>query len=131
MEAETRAAQHATQKMQLGMRVQQMRQSLAEIATQDPVTETGASANDLAAQGAPSTPDQMAQAEQEQAMAEQGGQPPPTGEQQEEAEQADRAAGEAEQQAAQADQAAGGPAAAPAAGPGGAAGAPAGGMAAA
>ncbi|RLA42226.1 MAG: hypothetical protein DRQ64_00115 [Gammaproteobacteria bacterium] len=128
VEAEGRAAEHASQKMQLGMRVQQMRQALAEIATQDPVTEVGANTNDLAAQGAPATPDQMAQeeqaaAEQEQAAA---GQPPAPAEAQEEAEQADRAAGEADQQAQQAEQAAG-----PGAAPAGPATDPAGGMAAA
>ena len=129
VEAEGRAAEHASQKMQLGMRVQQMRQALAEIATQDPVSEVGASTNDLAAQGAPATPDQMAQeeqaaAEQEQAAA-QGAAPAPA-EAKEEAEQADRAAGEADQQAAQAEQAAG-----PGAAPAGPATDPAGGMAAA
>ena len=107
MDAETRAAQHATQKMQLGMRVQQMRQALAEIATQDPVTETASGASDLAAQGAPATPDQIQQqaaAEEQAAAGGEGGEAPPA-EAQEEAEQAARAQEDAQQQTAQAENA--------------------------
>jgi hypothetical protein len=127
VEAEGRAAQHATQKMQLGMRVQQMRQALAEIATQDPVTETASNANDLAAQGAPATPDQIAQEQEQAAAAEEqaaaGGEAPPPADAQKEVEQAQRAQEEADQQTGQAEQQMGGPAAAPA----GPAAAPAGG----
>jgi hypothetical protein len=115
IEAEGRAAEHATQKMQLGMRVQQMRQALAEIATQDPVSETGASVDDLAAQGAPTTPDQMeeqALAEEEAAAAEA---PPAKAKDVKEVEEAGRAQDEAAKQTAQATKAVA-PAATPAMG---------------
>lgn len=118
IDAETRAAEHATKKMQLGMRVQQMRQALAEIATQDPVTETAAGASDLAAQGAPATPEQI---EEEQAAEEAAAAPPLDDEAMEEAAEAERAQADAAEQTAQAENAmAGGPAVAgPAAAPAG------------
>jgi hypothetical protein len=117
VEAETRAAEHATQKMQLGMRVQQMRQALAEIASQDPVSETAANVNDLTAQGAPATPDQVAQEEEAMAVEEAAAAAPPAppAKAEKEIEQAERAQQEADQQAAQAAQQVGGPAAAAAA----------------
>jgi bacterioferritin (cytochrome b1)/lipopolysaccharide export system protein LptC len=62
-EAEGRAADHSIQKMQLGMRVNQMRQELANFVMQDPVAESAATVSDLAAQGMPATPQQQAEAE--------------------------------------------------------------------
>lgn len=71
VEAEDRAATHATQKMQLGMRVNQMRQAIAELAMQNPVQETAANVSDVAAQGAPATPEQAMQAVQAAALQQQ------------------------------------------------------------
>lgn len=83
-EAEARAADHSIGKMQLGMRVNQLRQELANLVMQDPVAESAGTVSDLAAQGMPATPQQQADAEamaQQQAMGQdpnagQGGQQP-------------------------------------------------------
>ena len=70
-EAEARAADHSIGKMQLGMRVNQLRQELANLVMQDPVAESAGTVSDLAVQGMPATPQQQADAEamaQQQAM---------------------------------------------------------------
>ena len=109
-EAEARAAEHSISKMQLGMRVNQMRQELANLVMQDPVSEHAATVSDLAAQGQPATPQQQQQADmaaQQQEMAAQqgaaGGPPPAEAQkQQQEAQNAEQEAQVQEQQAQQA-----------------------------
>lgn len=108
-EAEARAAEHSISKMQLGMRVNQMRQALANLVMQDPVSEHAATVSDLAAQGQPATPQQQQEAEmaQQQAAAmdpAQGG-APPSADAQQEAQEAQNAQQHAEVQGAQAQQA--------------------------
>lgn len=107
-EAESRATEHSVAKMQLGMRVNQMRQELANLVMQDPVSEHAATVSDLAAQGQPATPQQQQEAEmaQQQAVDPATGQPvqPSAGTQQEEAE-AQNAQQDAEVQGQQAQQA--------------------------
>lgn len=102
IEAEGRAADHASQKLQLGMKIQQMRQAMAQMVATDPVAELGGNTNDLAAQGAPATPSDIQEAEQESAEQQA---PPATAKQVQEVEQAQRAQSEAEEQTAQAEQA--------------------------
>jgi hypothetical protein len=67
--AQTQAAAQAEGKMRLSMRIQQLRQQLADLASQDPVAEEGMSHGGAPGPGAPMTQPQMAQqaAEQEQA----------------------------------------------------------------
>jgi bacterioferritin (cytochrome b1) len=101
-EAEARAAEHSISKMQLGMRMNQLRQELANLVMQDPVSETAATVNDLAAQGQPATPDQQAQAE---AQAQQQAQPPMSADAQQQAQEAQNAEQEAAMQAQQAQEA--------------------------
>lgn len=98
--ATEQATAQSVAKMNLGMRMQQFRQQLAEMVAQDPVAEEALSFGEVAGAGAPVTQAQQAQ-EQEAAMAEQGG-APPTGEAAEEVEQAERAQEEAAQQTQQA-----------------------------
>lgn len=104
-EAEARAAEHSIGKMNLGMRVNQMRQELANFVMQDPVSETAATVSDLAAQGQPATPMQQQQADaaaQQQAMG--GGEAPqPSAETQDQQSEAARAQDDASQQQQQAD----------------------------
>lgn len=102
-EAEARAADHSISKMQLGMRINQMRQELANLVMQDPVSESAATVSDLAVQGQPATPMQQAQAEQ--AAAGQDPNAPPSAETQEQVEEAQSAQQNAEEQTAEAEQA--------------------------
>lgn len=107
-EAEARAAEHSISKMQLGMRVNQLRQELANLVMQDPVSEHAATVSDLAAQGQPATPQQQAEAEAAQAAAVDPatGQPvQPSAEAQQEGQEAQNAQQHAETQGAQAEQA--------------------------
>jgi len=101
-EAEARAANHSISKMQLGMRMNQMRQELANFVMQDPVSENAATVSDLAAQGQPATPQQQADAEMQAAMGAAG---PPSAEAQEEGQEAQNAQQHAQVQAEQAQQA--------------------------
>ncbi len=66
--SEESAAQQAVAKMNLSMRVQQMRQMLADMASQDPVAEEGLGFGQQAGPGTPATATQQAQAAQQQAM---------------------------------------------------------------
>lgn len=66
--AEENAAQQAVAKMNLSIRVQQMRQSLADMASSDPVAEEGLGFGTQAGPGTPQTAMQQ-QAAQQQAMA--------------------------------------------------------------
>lgn len=105
-EAEGRAADHSIAKMQLGMNINQMRQELANLVMRDPVAESAANVSDLAAQGAPATPQQQQEADvaaQQQAA---GGAPPPSAETQDEQGEAARAQDDASKQQEQADQSA-------------------------
>lgn len=104
--AETNAAAQADAKMRVNMRLQQFRQAMADLVSQDPALEEGAGFAETAGPGAPQTSVQQQQAA-DQAAAEQaaGGGAMPE-EVSQEAEQADRAATEAEVQGAQAEQAA-------------------------
>lgn len=104
-EAEARAADHSIAKMQLGMRVNQLRQELANHVMQDPVAESAATVSDLAAQGMPATPMQQQQAEQ-QAQAQANGEAPPSAETQEQTQEAQNAQQEAQEQTQQAEQSA-------------------------
>lgn len=107
-EAEARATEHSVAKMQLGMRVNQLRQELANLVMQDPVSEHAATVSDLAAQGQPATPQQQAEAEaaQQQAVDPATGQPvQPSAEAQQEGQEAQNAQQHAEVQGAQAEQA--------------------------
>jgi bacterioferritin (cytochrome b1) len=101
-EAEARAADHSIQKMQLGMRVNQLRQSLANLVMQDPVSENSGTVSDLAATGQPATPQQQQEAEAQQQQAQAA--PPSAGTQQQEAE-AQNAQQDAQVQEQQAQQA--------------------------
>lgn len=71
--ATTQAAAQADGKMRLSMRIQQLRQSLMDIASQDPVAEEGMSHGGEAGPGAPMTPlqqqDHAMALEEEQAAA--------------------------------------------------------------
>lgn len=107
-EAEARATEHSVAKMQLGMRVNQLRQELANLVMQDPVSEHAATVSDLAAQGQPATPQQQAEAEaaQQQAVDPATGQPAqPSADAQQEGQEAQNAQQQAEVQGAQAEQA--------------------------
>jgi bacterioferritin (cytochrome b1) len=97
---QTAAAEHATGKMRLAQRIQQMRQTLADLASQDPVGEEG-----VAADPTMTSTQQQAMAEQEAAA--QQGQQPQTAEQQQQVEQAQRAQTQAQIQTQQAQQATG------------------------
>jgi bacterioferritin (cytochrome b1) len=101
-EAEARAAEHSISKMQLGMRMNQLRQELANLVMQDPVSESAATVSDLAAQGQPATPMQQAQAEQAAMMGEQ----PQSAESQQQSQEAQNAQQHADEQAAEAEQSA-------------------------
>ncbi len=106
-EAEGRAADHSIAKMQLGMNINQMRQELANLVMRDPVAESAANVSDLAAQGAPATPQQQAEADaaaQQQALT--GEAPQPSAETQDEQGEAARAQDDASKQQEQADQSA-------------------------
>lgn len=98
-EAEARAAQHSIDKMQLGMRINQVRQELANLVMQDPVSESAGTVSDLAAQGQPATPMQQQQAEQ---MAQQQAAGGPSADAQQQAQEAQNAQADADQQNAQA-----------------------------
>ena len=101
-EAEARAADHSIQKMQLGMRVNQLRQSLANLVMQDPVSENSGTVSDLAATGQPATPQQQQEAEAQQQQASAA---PASADTQQQAVEAQSAQQEAEVQAQQAQQA--------------------------
>lgn len=101
-EAEARAADHSIQKMQLGMRVNQLRQSLANLVMQDPVSENSGTVSDLAATGQPATPQQQQEAEAQQQQAQQAPPSADTQQQQMEAQNAEQDAQVQEQQAQQA-----------------------------
>ena len=100
-EAEARAADHSIQKMQLGMRVNQLRQSLANLVMQDPVSENSGTVSDLAATGQPATPQQQQEAEAQQQQAQQAPPSADTQQQQTEAQNAEQNAQVQEQQAEQ------------------------------
>lgn len=103
------AAQQAEAKMRLSMRVQQMRQMLADIASSDPVAEEGLGFGSQAGPGAPQTSQQQqaqAQMEQQQMAAQQAQDPQAGGEANEQGAEAARAQGEAQKQTDQAAQAA-------------------------
>lgn len=105
-EAEARAAEHSVGKMQLGMRVNQLRQELANLVMQDPVSEHAATVSDLAMQGQPATPQQQQQAEmaqQQQAMMQQAG--GPSADTKGQVQEAQNAQQDAQMQGAQAQQA--------------------------
>ena len=101
-EAEARAADHSIQKMQLGMRVNQLRQSLANLVMQDPVSENSGTVSDLAATGQPATPQQQQEAEAQQQQASAA---PASADTQQQAVEAQNAQQEAEIQTQQAQQA--------------------------
>jgi bacterioferritin (cytochrome b1) len=105
-EAEARAAEHSISKMQLGMRINQMRQELANLVMQDPVSENAATVSDMAAQGQPATPQQQADAEAQQQAEAAAQQQPPSAETQQQAAEAEGAQQNAEEQQAEAAQAA-------------------------
>lgn len=65
-QSQEQAAQEADAKMRLGMRINQLRQQLAQIVAADPVAEEGVGFGEAAGAGQPMTP-----AQQEQAAAEQ------------------------------------------------------------
>lgn len=99
-QAQAQAAQEADAKMRLSMRINQMRQSLAAMASADPVAEEGVDTAPVM------TPEQEAQQQEqaaleEQAQAEQAGGPKAK----KETQQAQRAQQEAQQQTQQAQQA--------------------------
>ena len=100
-EAEARAAEHSVAKMQLGMRMNQIRQELANLVMQDPVSEHAATVSDLAAQGQPSTPQQQQQADaaaQQAQAAQDPNAPKPSANTQEQEQQAQTAQQEAQMQ---------------------------------
>lgn len=66
--SEESAAQQAVAKMNLSMRVQQMRQALADMASQDPVAEEGLGFGQQAGPGTPATATQQAAAQQQAAV---------------------------------------------------------------
>ncbi len=108
--AEENAASQAEAKMRLSMRIQQFRQQLADIVSQDPVAEEALDFGEIAGAGSPATANQQAAeqaAVEEEAMAAEaessGG-----SKAKKEVNQAQRAQDEADQQAAQAQQAMGG-----------------------
>ena len=101
--SEENAAQQADAKMRLAMRIQQLRQTMADLVSSDPVQEEGVGFGEEAGPGAPVTTQQQAQqeqAQQEQATAEQA-QQPGGAKQQKEVAEAQRAQGQADQQAQQ------------------------------
>lgn len=106
-QAQTEAASHADAKMRLAMRIQQFRQQLADLVSQDPVAEEGAvpEAGTPQPQTAPQQQQNQAAAEQ-QAAEQQGAQvgPPASAKAAKEADQAQRAQQKAEEQTAQAQQ---------------------------
>ncbi len=104
-EAEARAADHSISKMQLGMRINQMRQELANFVMQDPVSETAATVSDLAAQGQPATPMQQAQAEQAAMAGQDPNAPQPSAEAQQQTQEAQNAQQHAQEQTQEAEQA--------------------------
>lgn len=95
------AAQQADAKMRLAMRIQQLRQQLADIVTADPVQEEGESAQPVMTANQ-ATPEEQMMAEQAQAQATGGPKA------KKEVAQAQRAQSEAAQQTSQAQAAAGG-----------------------
>lgn len=105
--AESNAAAQADAKMRLSMRVQQLRQTLADIVSSDPAAEEGAGFEEVAGAGAPQTSVQQQQAAdaEAQAAAEAGAAPGAApGKAGKEVEEADRAATHAAVQEAQAEQ---------------------------
>lgn len=100
--ASSQAASEADKKMRLAMRIQQFRQNLADIVSQDPVAEEGAGP-DAGMPGAPATAGQQAQDAQQQAMAVAPGaapnSPKETAKQEDEAARAQQKADEQTQQA--------------------------------
>lgn len=105
-QAQGEAAAHADAKMRLAMRIQQFRQQMADLVSQDPVTEEGA----MPEPGTPqpqTAPQQQEQAAAEQQAAEQQGAqvgPPASAKAAKEVDQAQRAQQKAEVQTAQAQQ---------------------------
>ena len=75
--SEQNAAQQADGKMRLAIRIQQMRQNLADLASQDPVSEEGEEADPIETQTQQmgGTPEELAM--QEEAAAAEGGAPKP------------------------------------------------------
>ncbi len=69
--AQSQATSEAEAKMRLSMRIQQLRQQLANIASQDPVAEEGLGSGAQAGPGGPVTPQQQQQQAAEQQQAEQ------------------------------------------------------------
>lgn len=113
--AEQNAAEQATAKMQISNRLSQIRQALADLVSQDALTEEGVGFGEQAGPGVAQTQvqqQQQAEAEQQAAMQQQaaeGGQEGARGSEKEavrEAEEAERAQEHADVQTAQAEQAA-------------------------
>jgi len=108
--ATANAAAQADAKMRLSMRINEMRQQLADIVSTDPVAEEGLGTGEVAGPGAPQTAEQQAQAAQEEEMMAQeeaAQSAPPSAKATKEVTQAQRAQQEAAKQTAQAEQAVG------------------------
>lgn len=105
--AEENAAQQAVAKMDLSMRIQQMRQMLADMAASDPVAEEGLGFGTQAGPGTPQTAMQQQMAAQQAAMMDPTGGTgqAPTAEAAQQQEEAVNAQGEAQKQTAQAQEA--------------------------
>lgn len=104
-QAEENAAAQAEAKMRLSMRIQQFRQQLADIVSQDPVQEEALDFGEVAAAGSPMTANQQEaemQAAEEAAMVEEQAAASGGSKAKKEVNQAQRAQNEADQQAAQA-----------------------------
>lgn len=103
-QAEENAAAQAEGKMRLSMRIQQFRQQLADIVSQDPVGEEAMNFGEMAGAGSPMTANQQdAEMAQEEAMMAEAADPKAK----KEVNQAQRAQTEAAQQTAQAQRAVG------------------------
>ena len=105
--AEANAAAQADAKMRLAMRINQMRQQLADIVSSDPVMEEGVGTDEVAGPGTPQTSAQQAQvAEEEAALADEADAAAATTQSgskvKKEVGQAERAQNEADRQKAQA-----------------------------
>lgn len=118
--AEENAAQQAVAKMDVSMRIQQMRQQLADLAATDPVAEEGLGFGTQAGPGSPQTAVQQQQMAEQAAMMDPTGGTgqAPTGEAAEQQGEAVNAQQEAQKQTAQAQDASTKPASKPESKPG-------------
>lgn len=118
--AEENAAQQAVAKMDVSMRIQQMRQQLADLAATDPVAEEGLGFGTQAGPGSPQTAVQQQQMAEQAAMMDPTGGTgqAPTGEAAEQQGEAVNAQQEAQKQTAQAQEASTKPASKPESKPG-------------